>query len=514
MKTRLKNYIMAGYSGLYIVTWEEARVTREFAQITKELKGPKGEPFNLWIWSVTSGLVNLTQEKVMEETNDPNAMLAKISDGELGEYAIVLAKDFHMFLGSEPPAPPDPITVRRVKDVIGYGRNKNVVFVAMGCSLRMPPELEKEMTLIEYKLPDREELRIVVQEIAERAEIRLPDNIDPILDAASGLTTIEAADACSLSHVEKGGIDPAVISRIKADTVRKNGTLEIKEPRFKLEDIGGLDNLKSWTLKRRRSFTPEARKFGLPMPKGIVLVGIQGCGKSLSAEVMSVIFGCPLLQMDGGKIFGSLVGESERNVRQAIATAEAVAPCVLYVDEIDKAFSGSKSSGSTDGGTAARVLGTFLTWMNDKTAPVFVVATANDISQLPPEMLRKGRFDELWFVDLPDEEERKEIWKIQIRRYGRNPKDFDVDLLARNCSKGFSGAEIESLFVDSLVEAFDNNEEPTDLLISRLSGETIPLSETMAEPLAALRKWAANRARPASTRKGDKGGGRRILKAA
>ena len=215
---------------------------------------------------------------------------------------------------------------------------------------------------------------------------------------------------------------PTVIAREKAQAVKKNGLLEIIETKESLESIGGLDVLKDWLLKRRNAFGKKARAYGLPVPKGLLIIGIPGTGKSLTAKATASVFGVPLLRLDAGRIFAGLVGQSEYNLRSVINTAEAIAPCVLWLDEIEKGLSGSKSSGSSDGGTSARVLGTFLAWMQEKTAPVFVVATANDVSQLPPEMLRAGRWDQSFFVDLPNEKEREAIWSIQIAKHGRDAK--------------------------------------------------------------------------------------------
>jgi SpoVK/Ycf46/Vps4 family AAA+-type ATPase len=229
-----------------------------------------------------------------------------------------------------------------------------------------------------------------------------------------------------------------------------------------------------------------------------MILGIAGTGKSLTAKATASVFGVPLLKLDAGRIFAGLVGQSEGNLRSVIQTAEAISPCCLWIDEVEKGFSGTKSSGSTDGGTSARVFGSFLSWMQEKTAPVFVVATANDVSQLPPEMLRKGRFDELMFVDLPNQTEREAIWAIQIQKYRRDPKEYDLVQLAK-ATDGLTGSEIENVFVDSLFHAFDAGKEPTDLSIAQVLVEFVPLSKLMAEQISALRDWARGRARSATT---------------
>jgi SpoVK/Ycf46/Vps4 family AAA+-type ATPase len=250
-------------------------------------------------------------------------------------------------------------------------------------------------------------------------------------------------------------------------------------------------------VKRRDAFGQEARAYGLPSPKGLLIVGIPGTGKSLTAKATASVFQRPLLKLDAGRLFAGIVGQSESNLRSVIATVEAIAPCVLWIDELEKGFSGSRSSASTDGGTSARVFGSFLSWLQDRQSPVFVVATANDVTQLPPELLRKGRFDELFFVDLPNQGEREAIWRIQIGKFHRDPKQFDIVQLAK-ATEGLTGSEIEQLFIDALHEAFNGRKEPTDLSVAMLLNDLMPLSKLMSEQIDALRKWAKGRARRAT----------------
>jgi SpoVK/Ycf46/Vps4 family AAA+-type ATPase len=261
--------------------------------------------------------------------------------------------------------------------------------------------------------------------------------------------------------------------------------------------VGGLELLKGWLSRRGAAFSEAARKFGLPEPKGLLLLGVQGCGKSLTAKAIAASWRLPLLRLDMGRIFSGLVGSSEENLRRAIRTAESVAPVVLWVDEIEKGLSGLASSGSSDGGVTARVFGTFLTWLQEKTAPCFVVATANRIELLPPELLRKGRFDEIFFVDLPAAPERQEILRIHVARRRRDPAGFDLPALA-HASVGFSGAELEQAVVSALHEAFAEGGELSQRHLERAIAESLPLSVTMAEEIGELRRWASTRTRPAS----------------
>lgn len=484
MRKKIENYVKAGYSGLVVVSWEERRVEADLMAVAQ------ATGFKLHAWSITEGIIDC-QNGNNAGSNDPIEMLKAF--GELPEKSILLARDFHAILADN-----NPVLVRKLKDCLALGKSSNRVFVINGCQLKLPAELEKEMVVIEAKLPSKAELLTVLEGIATSAGITLNGNRDPLLDAASGLTVQEAENAFALSVSEVKDIVPSIVAREKALTVKKNGILEVIEPGISLSDIGGLDLMKTWMVKRKSAFTPKAVEYGLPTPKGFLIVGVPGCGKSLTAKAAACVLGVPLLKLDGGKIFAGHVGESEANLRSVIQTAEAIAPCVLWIDELEKSFAGSKSSGQTDGGTSARVFGSFLQWLQDKTSPVFVVATANDVSQLPPELLRKGRFDETWFVDLPTPEEREQIWKIQIAKFGRKPDAFDINRLA-SMTEGFTGSEIESLFSEALFAAFDDNKEPDDLLLAMLVGQVIPLSKMMAAEVDALRRWADGRARRATS---------------
>lgn len=483
MRRKIENYLRAGYSGLYVISHEEARVEAEIKAVCETVG------FTLHVWDVANGIVSEAGVPV-PDTADPVSMLEAFA--KLPEKSLLLAKDIHLFLGD-----PNPLVIRRVKDAVRIGKMSNRVLLALGCQLKLVPELEKEITVVEFKLPDRATRLKVLQGIADSAAIALNGNTEALLEASSGLTVIESENAFALSVVEGKDILPEIVAREKAATVRKAGILEIVETKLGLADIGGLEHLKEWLSKRKAAFSAKAKEYGLPMPKGFIAVGIPGTGKSLVAKATASILGVPLLRMDGGKIFGSLVGESERNLRSAIATAEAIAPCCLQIEELEKAFAGSASSGATDGGTSARVFGSLLTWLQEKTAPVFVVATANDVSQLPDELLRAGRWDSLWYVDLPNETEREDIWRIQIAKHGRKPDAYSIAHLAK-ATDSFTGAEIESIFTEALFNAFDEGMEPSEMHIGAAIQNTVPLSKTMAGTIEALRQWAQGRARRAS----------------
>jgi SpoVK/Ycf46/Vps4 family AAA+-type ATPase len=491
MKSKITNYIRAGYAGLYIVSPEDQRVEAEIKAIAESLN------FDLFFWSAVDGLVNASNG-AQNTALDPLEALQAVEDQK--EKTITLLKDFHLHLSD-----PNPILISKLKQVLSVAKTQNKTIIVLGCRLCVPPELEREITIIDFSLPDEEQLGIVLDGITDSASLKAlaVDAKEKVIASAKGLTTIEAENAFALSVAESGKVDPKIVAKEKAQSLKKNGILEVIETRDSLESIGGLDVLKTWLLGRKNAFSKQAIEYGLPVPKGVLVMGISGTGKSLSAKATANVFGIPLLKLDAGKIFGSLVGSSEANVRSVIQTAEAIAPCCLWVDELEKALSGTKSSGSTDGGTSARVFGSLLNWLQEKKSPVFVVATANDVSQLPPELLRKGRWDELFFVDLPNEEERRAIWSIQIQKYGRNSKDFDLDQLAR-VAEGMTGAEIESAFVEALYLAFEQEREPSDLDIARVLTGSVPLSKLMTEQVNGLRAWAKGRARLATTQEPER----------
>ncbi len=488
MKAKITNYVKAGYPGIYIVSSEESRVEGELKKTADSLK------YRLFAWSVVSGLVD-TADGSSHNGQDPQEMLTGLA--ELPENSVVLLRDFHQFLDN-----PNPVLTRMLKDAMRIGKTKGRVIVIVACRLVLPPELERDFVVIDFSLPGKSELGAVLDNIAKSAKKKKPDSDtrDKLLDAASGLTSMEAENAFALSVIEAGELSQSVVSREKASAVKKNGILEICSVTETLDDIGGLDVLKTWLLRRKDAFGRRAMEYKLPSPKGLLIIGIPGTGKSLTAKATASVFQRPLLRLDAGRLYGGLVGESESNARSVIQTVEAIAPCVLFIDELEKGFSGSRSSGVTDGGTSSRVFGTFISWMQEKTSPVFIVATANDVSQLPPEMLRKGRVDEIFFVDLPNPEERAIIWNIQIKKHGRDPEKFDMSTLVE-ASEGFTGAEIEQAFIDALYLGFSKGEEPTENTILEAIQNTVPLGKLMGEQINSLRKWAKGRARCATSQR-------------
>jgi AAA+ superfamily predicted ATPase len=496
----LELLIRARYPVLYVVSWEEARVEAHLAAIAQ--RRGKG----MYTWSVTSGMRKVGAGPGVQKSRglaDPVEALDQIIEHK--EPAIYLLQDFHAFL--RPTVPCNAPNIRKLRETARALGDSYKTVVICAPVVDLPPELEKDVTVYDFPLPGAADvdglLRRICKDVGEHASISVDLNDagrEALVRAAGGLTLQEAENVFAKTLVNDGKLDGSDVSTVfaeKQQIVRKSGLLEYYEATAELGSVGGLEELKDWLRRRSQAFSTRARDFGLPAPKGVLLVGVQGCGKSLCAKAVAREWNMPLLRFDIGRVFSSLVGSSESNVRRAIAVAESIAPAVLWIDEIDKAFAGSQGSGGSDGGTSARVMSTLLTWLSEKQAPVFVLATANSIAQLPPELLRKGRLDEIFFVDLPSGVERREIVRIHIAKRGRDPAGFEVGALAA-AAEGFSGAEIEQAVISALYDAFYFGREVETEDILKSIRETVPLSRTMSERVSDLRSWAEGRARPAS----------------
>ncbi|MEW6305898.1 MAG: AAA family ATPase [Verrucomicrobiota bacterium] len=495
----IETLIRARYPILYVVSSEEARVQNVIMDIGRRRQKKVFE------WSVSTGIVPAgtsiqSKQHRNAATREPLPALDLVIDQV--EPAIFIFKDLHPFLTRSNHA-----IIRKLKEIALHLKNSLKTIVLVSPVVEIPPELEKEVTLLNFPLPSREDLSAlldqIIAEVKEYRQVRIElddSSRERLLQAALGLTLGEAENVFAKVIVRDSRLSGDDVNEVfaeKQQIIRKSGLLEYVATTESFASIGGLGVLKDWLQKRALALTADARSFGLPTPRGVLLLGVQGCGKSLCAKAVSCAWQLPLLRFDMGRMFGSLVGSSEENVRRAISVAESIAPAVLWVDEIDKAFAGSQSSGATDGGTTARVFGTFLTWLSEKTASVFVVCTANDISQLPPELLRKGRMDEIFFVDLPNAAERAEIFAIHIAKRRRDPAQFDLAQLAAQ-SHDFSGAEIEEAINSALYDAFYSKRDLNSADILNALAQTVPLSRTMDEQLARLRAWAEGRARHAT----------------
>jgi SpoVK/Ycf46/Vps4 family AAA+-type ATPase len=428
---------------------------------------------------------------LVSNVTDPGAVLRWYE--ETKERSLLILKDFHPYFK-------EPSLVRKLRDLGQVLKQSPKNIVLLSPLLQIPPELAKDVTVIEMPLPGREEIESLVHrasQVTSSEKTLAGSEMDSLIDAFAGLTHEEIENVLAKSLVSRGTFDKTLIYEEKKQIVKKSSVLEFIDSGADLSAIGGLDELKKWLKVRKSGFSAAARAVGLPMPKGILLVGLPGCGKSLTSITVSRMWELPLLRLDLGRVFSGLVGSSESNIRDAIKTAEAVAPCVLWLDEIEKGLSGSKS-GSSDGGTASRVFGTLLTWMQEKKSAVFVMATANDISQIPPEFLRKGRFDEIFFVDLPNPTERSEIFLLQLERYGWQVKDCDVPAILDR-TEGFSGAEIEQMIVEAKYSAFAEGTDLCQRHVIEAAKATVPLSKTMKDRIDEIRRWAKDRARSASS---------------
>ena len=491
--------IRARYPILYVISWEEARVTAAL----RELIARQNKRF--WVWSETMGLqsgsVTTSPALPDEGSRDPLRVLEVIRTTT--EPSVFLLRDFHAFFNPNL-CQHSSAVIRKLRDLTDRLRTSYVTLILLSPVLRLPDELEKDVTVLDYSLPGPEELAGLLDQAlaslnrAGEALALTPPEKEQILKATAGMTLAEAENVFAKCIVEHRRFDVETIIAEKEQLIRKSGLLEYFHTSASIADVGGLDLLKQWLRARGKAFSERARAFGLPEPRGLLLLGVQGCGKSLTAKAVASLWQLPLLRLDVGRIFAGYVGSSEENIRKAIKIAEAVSPTVLWLDEIEKGLAGTQSSGASDAGVTSRVFGTLVTWMQEKMAPVFVVATANDISQLPPELLRKGRFDEIFFVDLPTLEERREIFAIHLKRRGRDPRGYDLDLLAR-AADGFSGAEIEQAVISALYSAFDRGGEVTTEVVVGALKETVPLSVTVSEEIDALREWARLRTRPASS---------------
>jgi len=507
----LRRLIKARFPLLSIGTAEESRVLAEIATVVGDRTQVVPQR-RVYRWTTSDGFAVLGQPG-NTDTRTPLAALTAAT--ALTTPSVVVLFDLHPWLGTSSQLP-DTQVVRALKDTVRLYAEGSVprTLILVSPTPRIPSDLEALVTLVDFPLPTETQIRSLLDKMIKRntaskaLTVDLADDaLERLAKAALGLTAFEAENAFARAMVDDGNLsaqDVAVVQQEKAQIVRKSRVLEVVNSAVKLADVGGLGSLKNWLTKRAGSWLDEAQLYGLPAPKGVLVTGIPGCGKSLTAKAMASAWSLPLIRMDIGRIFGGLVGESEQNMRSALRTAEAVAPCVLWIDEIEKGFAAG-ASGTGDSGTSARVFGTFLTWMQEKTSAVFVMATANNISLLPPEFLRKGRFDEIFFIDLPTTVERKVIFSLHIRaRLEAGPAlgqlSVDDELLDPlvALTEGYSGAEIEQAVISACFDAFDGRRALTAEDLQRAITHTVPLSITQAEQITALRAWADVRAVAAS----------------
>lgn len=495
-------YIRAGYPIVNIVSSEEDRAMELIDELLRQKQMWKITR-KLFVWSVSRGFVDTEgRPATKEDTRRPEQALAFV--GGYGEGALFLFKDFHPYMRDN--APNAALLIRQLRDLVPELKGSPRTLLWLSPVLQIPPELQKDVTVVDLPLPVEAEYRQIldrlVAQVRDNPTVTVDldeDAIDAIVKACQGLTRSETENALAKAIVSQQGLtgrDVKAILEEKEQIIRKSGILEYTAAVEDFAGIGGLGHLKQWLRQRNEGFSKKALDFGLPNPRGVMLVGVPGCGKSLCAKAVAAEWQKPLLKFDLGRVFAGLVGESEERMRKALAVAEGVAPCVLWIDEMEKGLAGTGGSG--DSGVATRVFGTLLTWMEEKKQAVFVVATANNIAQLPPELLRKGRLDEIFFVDLPTPRNRAEILMIHLGRRKRVPTDYDIAGVAR-ATDGFSGAELEEVVVNALYEAYSSPERElkTEHLLNS-AREIIPLARSRAREVESLKQWASSNCRPAA----------------
>lgn len=513
MYKKLSNLLRARFPYIYITTYEEERATSIVRQLAKDVTYIKYER-EVYIWTQTNGFVCDDTEKIIANTVNPIKAIEFIEKHD--KDAIFIFYDLHVNFGIKNRTP-DYNLIRKLRDIVSELKTgevrKSVVFISP--ELVIPDTMQKDITILDFPLPSLNEIKdkldsMLIQNSKVKKDKLTEQDKEKLCKAALGLTMQEVENAFALSIVNNGDItidDMKIILQEKMQVIKKTGILEFINSNFNINDIGGLDNLKNWLMKRKNSWSEKAKRYCVPAPKGVLITGVPGCGKSLTAKAISTMWQLPLLRLDLSKIFSGVVGSSEENMRRAIATAEAVAPSILWVDEIEKGLSGVSSG--NDSGVSSRIFGQFLTWMQEKEAPVFVIATANNINCLPPEFLRKGRFDEIFFVDIPTFNERKEIFKLHIEK---RLKDKEVaqqvvqndELYSKLAAltENFIGAEIEQVVVSALYEAFFENRALKYNDFVNTVKNTVPLCTTQKEEILRLREWANIRAVAATKRTG------------
>ena len=515
-RDEIEDLLKARFPILYVESYEENRVISEIEAVVGQ-EGQLRTPRAVVRWAATSGLVYPDGRTVGNARRLDQALEAVLTATEPSVFVFL---DSHSSLGAGG-SQADPVVIRRLRDIaeqLKFSAHPTSV-VLVSPILHLPVELEKDVTIVDFTLPTDSDiaalLDTMISQNAQSGRVVVdlqPADRERLIKAAQGLTVSEAENAFARAMVNDGRLDATDVKLVlneKRQTIRKSGLLEFIPIDVNMSDVGGLENLKRWLFKRNNSWLDEAKEYGIRPPKGVLITGVPGCGKSLTAKAIASVWQIPLLRMDIGKVFSGLVGSSEQNMRSAIRTAEAIAPCVLWIDEIEKGF--ANTSGGGDSGTSARVFGSFLTWMQEKEAPVFVIATANNIKALPPEFLRKGRFDEIFFVDLPTETERIPIWKVHVakkvagsmKNSGFTLADDQYEDLAQAC-EGYSGAEIEQAVASALFDAFAESRGVTFDDLKRSVDTMVPLSVTQAEEIQAIRAWADVRA-VAATSTEDRG---------
>ncbi len=497
-KEQLGVYLDAAYPVLAIQSHEEDRVEAAILEHIRNEDAAEDGRTAVIRWSLSQAVQTLYGP---EKAGDDNSIKSPVSalqyintrlepSGGAVDAWVWILRDFCHFLTTGNAYP----ILRQLKDIAQKISTRGLPhsLIIIDAEVKVPKRLEKTITVMNWPLPTREELADIVTMYGESQELELtPVQVWEVSGASLGLTVHEVGNALASSFCATGRFDPRLVTQEKKGIIKRSGFLEFWDSLNGLESVGGMGTLKGWLSQRKLAFSQEAREYRLPLPKGLLLVGVPGGGKSWIAKAIGGEWNLPVLRLDMGKVMGSYLGQSERQLREALDLAELVSPVILWCDELEKSL--GSSGGEKDGGTSQRVFGTWLTWMQEKTSPVFVVATANDVSKLPPEAMRAGRFDSIFFVDLPNQTEREEIFSIHLRARGRKPTDYNLNHLAQS-SKGYTGAEIETLIESAMFSAFAETREFTEEDVVAAQAVVVPISRTMKESLQSLRSWAEGRA--------------------
>ncbi len=489
---RFEQLITGGYCCISMVTYEEQYALEIVRQVALSLNR------DLWIWSISGGVRDglLAGSLFIADTESPAAGLRNLTNAKEGSICVTLDLAEYLKGGQ---------ALRALRDIIEQFEKNGSTLVMIDCNDNLPNVMRSFARPFEISFPDKKELQEIIRRTLQRFHRKKPIEVgitqrglDTIVRNLSGLTRRQAERIIIDTIAEDRRFDDDDINVViasKRRMIQRGRLLEYVQTPLDLSEIGGMSRLKKWLEERKDAFTSKAEDFGLKAPRGVLMLGVQGAGKSLCSKAIATAWHQPLLRMDPGALFASYIGESERNLRDALRQTEAMSPVILWIDEIEKGFA-SAASQSTDGGLSKRMFGTLLTWMQEHEAPVFIIATANDIEALPPELLRKGRFDEIFFVDLPSGSVRKEIFAIHLKKRKRDPGQFDLDSLAET-SEGYSGSEIEQAVISALHGAYANKTKlDTNRILSALRTSP-PLSVTMAESVQFLRSWAEGRCVPA-----------------
>lgn len=507
---KLKNYLDAAYPALWIQTFEEVRICKEISEGLARKPSASDAGRVIYEWDALNGLVSKSEarQKTFKDSSDPFVLFKTIQDLSVNEATenVFILKDAHNTFSAPLKG---PLYVRAFKNVVPFLKAKRNCVLFVSPVVKIPVELQKDIQMVDYDLPDEKAITAKLDIIFDavnrdkkgKDKLELPVEIkEGAIEAAKGMTETEVENAFALAIVENRSFSAPYVKSVfreKIQQVKKSGLLNFVESDINFDKVGGLGGVKAWIKQRKRAFSKEARAYGLPFPKGLGLAGIAGCGKTLISKGIANEFGFPLYQLDLGGLFSKYVGETENNFIQMTKTVDSIGRCVLLIDEIEKYLNSGATSGAGDSGTSSRSFATFLSWLNDRTNPAFIVYTSNNHLILPIELIRPGRFDTLFWVDLPNVDERKDILNVVIKKFGRDAKNFDIPSLVAASDK-FTGAEIDNAFKDAMFASFSENKEINNSYVLKEFNSVVPQSITNETAITKMRDAVEGRLRLAT----------------